>query len=306
MDEPLASWQDRDAKRSIQQFVSNAVTAGDGFIEPADRIAVFDNDGTLWIEQPLPVQLDFIFRALAPGRADGPVVGRQGAVQGDPGKDKEFFEAVSEQQPDAIRALRGGAGAGRGWARRPTSSRPKSPPTCRGEVERFGVPYPELVYKPMLELFDFLAANEFRVFVCSGGGREFMRVIAESAWNIPRSTSSARRPATVRGRGHQARRRGARRSRPGRRQAGAHLRLAGRLPAFAGGNADVDIEMLECAKFAMLVVHDDADREFAYTAAAEKSVAAGQEERLDPGQRQGRLEVFCRSRLSHERSPSLI
>ena len=190
--------------------------------------------------------------------------------------DRTFFEAVGEQQPDAIRSLE--EALARTWLGKTPEEFEAEVATYLREVksQRFGVAYPELVYKPMLELFDFLAANEFRVFVCSGGGRDFMRVIAESAWNIPRehvigTAPSYRYEDGVIRRGDQV---------LGGLALGAgkpeHIfAYAGRLPAFAGGNADVDIEMLECAKFAMLVVHDDADREFAYTSAAEKSVAAG-------------------------------
>lgn len=144
--------------------------------------------------------------------------------------------------------------------------------------ERFGVPYPELVYKPMLELFDLLGANGFRVFVCSGGGRDFMRVIAESAWGIPKERVIGIAPTYTYEDGLVKRGDkvlGGLALGPGEPE---HIfAYAGRMPAFAGGNADVDIEMLESATFAMLVVHDDADREFAYTKAAEKSAAAARD-----------------------------
>lgn len=276
MTEPLASWNDGGAKRSIQQFVSDSVTPGDGFIEPADRIATFDNDGTLWIEQPLPVQLDFIFRALAAAANKDESLAKQEPYMAILAMDTSFFQAVGEQQPDAIRSLE--EALARTWLG-------KTPAEFEDEVasylrdfrsERFGVPYPDLVYQPMLELFDLLTANDFRVFVCSGGGRDFMRVIAESAWNIPRERVIGSAPTYtyedgVIRRGDEIL--GGLALGPGKPE---HIfAYAGRMPAFAGGNADVDIEMLEAAKFAMLVVHDDAEREFAYTRAAEKSVAAG-------------------------------
>lgn len=278
MAEPLASWNDGEAKRSILHFVSSSVAAGDGFIDPADRIAVFDNDGTLWIEQPLPVQLDFIFRALASAAQDDESLATQEPYKAILAMDRSFFEAVGEQQPDAVRSLE--EALARTW-------RGTTPEDFEAEVtaylqdaksERFGVPYPELVYQPMLELFDLLSANDFRVFVCSGGGRDFMRVIAESTWNIPREHVIGSAPnytyqdGVIR-RGDQIL--GGLALGPGKPE---HIfAYAGRMPAFAGGNADVDIEMLESARFAMLVVHDDADREFAYTSAAENSVAAARE-----------------------------
>jgi phosphoglycolate phosphatase-like HAD superfamily hydrolase len=273
----LASWNDRAARRSILGFVERAANPGHGFIEPADRIAVFDNDGTLWVEQPLPVQLDFIFRALAQAvQADSSLADKE-PYQAILHKDRDFFAAVGRQEPDAIRALE--EALARTWLGATPAEFEAQVATYLKDVksERFGVPYLELVYKPMLELFELLEANAFRVFVCSGGGRDFMRVIAESAWGIPREHVIGTAPTytyengVIRRGGELL---GGLALGPGKPE---HIfAYAGRLPAFAGGNADVDIEMLEAAAFSMLVVHDDADREFAYTKAAEKSVAAAE------------------------------
>lgn len=275
----LESWRDGDARRSIEGFVQGAATQGDGFIEPADRIAVFDNDGTLWVEQPLPVQLDFIFRALTQAAQAESSLAEKDPYKAILAQDPDFFAAVSQQQPDAIRALE--EALARTWLGKTPEEFEEQVAAYFREVksEHFGKPYPELVYKPMLELFEFLAANDFRVFVCSGGGRDFMRVIAEPAWNIPREHVIGSAPTYsyedgVIKRGDQVL--GGLALGSGKPE---HIfAAAGRLPAFAGGNADVDIEMLESAAFAMLVVHDDADREFAYTKAAEKSVAAAKDQ----------------------------
>lgn len=278
MTEHLASWNDGEARRSILAFVEGATTSGDSFIEPADRVATFDNDGTLWIEQPLPVQLDFIFRALAQAAQSDSSLAQKDPYKAILEKDQHFFAAVGQQQPDAIRALE--EALARTWlGATPEQFEAQVMPYLKDvKSERFGVPYPELVYKPMLELFELLEANAFRVFVCSGGGRDFMRVIAESAWNIPREHVIGTAPTykyedgVIRRGGEVL---GGLAMGPGKPE---HIfAYAGRLPAFAGGNADVDIEMLESAAFAMLVVHDDADREFAYTTAAERSVTAAKD-----------------------------
>ncbi|HEY1249376.1 MAG TPA: HAD family hydrolase [Nitrososphaera sp.] len=274
----LPSWNDGQAKRATLKFVTNATTHGDAFIEPADRIAVFDNDGTLWVEQPLPVQLDFIFRALGESAQRDPTLAEQQPYKAILTRDRSFFEAVGEQNFDAVRALE--QGLARTW-------QGTTPDEFEAEVmkylsdvksERFGVPYTELIYKPMLEVFDLLAANNFRIFVCSVGGREFMRVIAESAWHIPREHVIGTSPSYEYKNG---------RIRRGDKLLGGlalgpgkveHIfAYAGRMPAFAAGNADVDIEMLERSIFAMLLVHDDMDREFAYTKAAERSVMTARE-----------------------------
>lgn len=180
---------------------------------------------------------------------------------------------VGQQQPDAILSLE--KAFARTW-------HGASPEDFDAEVsryldsarsERLGALYTELVYKPMLELFDLLRANDFRIFVCSGGGRDFMRVTAESAWGLNRENVIGTAPQYEYKDGELHRTDeilGGMSLGPGKPE---HIfATTGRLPAFAGGNADVDIEMLESAKFALLVVHDDEEREFAYTAAAEKSV----------------------------------
>ncbi|MDN5765141.1 MAG: haloacid dehalogenase-like hydrolase [Humibacillus sp.] len=277
MTDTLASWNDGEARRAILSFVERATSPGDGYIETADRIAVFDNDGTMWIEQPLPVQLDFIFRALARAAQDDTTLADQDPYRAVLTKDLAFFTAVSQQQPEAIRALE--EALARTWLGQTPAEFEAQVATYLNDVtsERFGVPYPQLVYRPMLELFALLEAHDFRVFVCSGGGRDFMRVIAESAWGIPRERVIGTAPSytyedgVIRRGGTLL---GGLALGPGKPE---HIfAYAGRMPAFAGGNADVDIEMLESATFALLVVHDDADREFAYTSAAEKSVAAAQ------------------------------
>jgi phosphoserine phosphatase len=130
----------------------------------------------------------------------------------------------------------------------------------------------------MLELLDYLKANDWRVFVCSGGGRDFMRVFAEETWGIYKERVIGSAAAYTYADGRVVRSEqllGSLDLRPGKPE---HIfAQTGRLPAFAGGNADVDIEMLEAAKFAVLVNHDDEEREFAYTKAAERSLAKARE-----------------------------
>ncbi|MER6257742.1 HAD family hydrolase [Streptomyces sp. NPDC001584] len=133
----------------------------------------------------------------------------------------------------------------------------------------------ELVYRPMPELFDLLRAGGFRVSVCSGGGRDFMRVFAEDTWGIPKENIIGSAAAYTYTGGRLVRSRellGGLDLGPGKPE---HIFAhTGRLPAFAGGNADVDIEMLRSAAFALLVRHDDDRREYAYTKGAEASLAA--------------------------------
>jgi phosphoserine phosphatase len=274
----LGSWKNGPAKQAVIDFVDAATTDGPGFIPVADRIATFDNDGTLWVEQPMPPQFDFVFRKWEQEAKADASLAQQQPYKALIEKDQAFFEGVATQDPKVVATLldafaRSWAGTTpeefdaqvREWTR--TVKQPK-----------LGRPYVELVYQPMLELFDLLRANDFRVFVCSGGGRDFMRAFAEETWGIYKENVIGSAAAyTYTGgtivRSHELL--GSLDLGPGKPE---HIfAQTGRLPAFAGGNADVDIEMLEAAKFGLLVNHDDAEREFAYTKAAEKSLAKAKE-----------------------------
>jgi phosphoglycolate phosphatase-like HAD superfamily hydrolase len=274
----LASWRDGPAKQAIVDFVTSATTPGPGFVALADRVATFDNDGTLWVEQPLPPQFDFVFRRWGEEIKADPSLAEQQPYKAIIARDPAFFAAVGVQEPEVIATLL--AAFARTW-------KGTTPDEFEAQVRewlqtvkqpKLGVPYIELVYKPMLELLDYLRANEFRVFVVSGGGRDFMRVFAEEAWGIFKENviGTAAQYSYAGGklvRGEHAV--GGLDVRAGKPE---HIYAAtGRLPMLAGGNADVDIEMLEAAKFAVLVDHDDEEREFAYTNGAEASLAKAKE-----------------------------
>lgn len=267
--EPLPSWNDTASKQAVLAFVARVTTAGSpDHVPPAERIAVFDNDGCLWSEQPLYFQALYAFdrvRALAPGhphwKEQEPFAS---VLRGDPaaalaGGEKALLEIVmathagltSEEFDQAVRD----------WlatARHPATGRP----------------YREMVFQPMLELLDHLRANGFKTFIVSGGGIDFLRVFAEETYGIPPEQvvgSSIRARYEVRDGipaivklpeldfiDDQA-----------GKPVGIH-RHVGRRPIFAAGNSDGDFEMLEWttagdgARFGLLVHHDDADREWAY------------------------------------------
>ncbi|MEU7730612.1 HAD family hydrolase [Streptomyces sp. NPDC040724] len=274
----LASWKDGPARQAILDFVRATTTPGATFVEVADRIATFDNDGTLWVEQPLPPQFDFVFRTWGKEVEAEPQLAGQQPYKALIERDQAFFEGLATQAPQVVSTLveafaRSWAGTTpeefdaqvREWMR--TVKQPK-----------LGVPYIDLVYRPMLELFDLLYANEFRVFVCSGGGRDFMRVFAEETWGIPKENVIGSAAAYTYADGRLVRSR----ELLGDLDLGAgkpeHIFAhTGRLPVLAGGNADVDIQMLQSARFALLVNHDDEQREFAYTKGAETSLAKAAE-----------------------------
>ena len=277
-DEVLASWRDGPAKQAVLDFVRRATAPGSDFVAPADRIAAFDNDGTLWVEQPLPPQFDFVFRTWAQEVQKDPSLAAMQPYKALIEKDPVWLQGMATQDPETVDALL--KAFGRSWAGTTPAEFDAQVRDWLATVKQpqLGVLYKDLVYKPMLELFDLLKANEFRVYVCSGGGRDFMRVFAEETWGILKENvigSAAeytyRDGAMVRGEDILGRLDLG----PGKPE---HIfARTGRLPIFAGGNADVDIEMLESAQFALLISHDDAEREFSYTASAEASLAKAAE-----------------------------
>ncbi|MEE8460485.1 MAG: HAD family hydrolase, partial [Phycisphaerales bacterium] len=178
--DPLPSWNDGPAKSTITDFIQRVTTeANPGFVPPAQRIAVFDNDGTLWSEQPAYVQLLFAidrvktlasrhpeWRTTQPFKAvlDGDM--RTLAASGEKGMLDLLMATHADMTTDEF------ADIVRDWittARHPSRQRP----------------YTRMVYQPMLELLDYLRANGFRTYIVSGGGVEFMRVFAEDVYGVP-------------------------------------------------------------------------------------------------------------------------
>jgi phosphoserine phosphatase len=230
------------------------------------------------VEQPLPPQFDFVFRRWTEDAKRDPSLADLQPYKALLEKDPTFFEGVATQDPEVIGTLL------EAFARTWTGTTPEE---FDAEVRewmqnvkhpKLDLPYVELVYKPMMELLEYLEAHEFRVFVCSGGGRDFMRVFAEETWGISKENVIGTAAQYTYADGKLVRAEQALGSLdlgPGKPE---HIfAQTGRLPLFAGGNADVDIEMLEAAKFSLLVNHDDEEREFAYTKAAEKSLSKAQE-----------------------------
>jgi phosphoglycolate phosphatase-like HAD superfamily hydrolase len=273
--EPLPSWNDGPAKRAILDFVTCAVTDGcTGYIPPEDRIATFDNDGTLWVEQPLYAQLVFAMdrvKALAPQH---PEWATQEPFKSLLAGDVKAALAGGEKSAAAIL---GPSHAGmtvqefnatvRDWLK--TAKHP-----------RFNRPYNECVYQPMLEVLAYLRANDFKTFIVSGGGAEFMRVWADAAYGIPPeqvvgSTGKLRyelhngTPALLKLPEIQLVDDG-----PGKPVGIAEF-IAHR-PVIAFGNSDGDYEMLEYTtvngsdaghplpRLGLIVHHTDAEREYAY------------------------------------------
>jgi phosphoserine phosphatase len=266
----LASWNDTPTRAAIVDFVGR-VTAegGPDFVPPSERIATFDNDGTLWCEKPLYVQADFVLRKWrAMAEADPSLVERQpykAVVE----NDLAWLGALTDHVPELVQ------GMSEAFAGLTTEAFEEEALEFFASVRHptLGIPYPNAVYTPMRELLTFLETSEFRVFICSAGGRDFVRPVSERIYGIPRERvigSSAplelRDGALVRTEGVEQ---------PIADGPGKPVHIwarVGRRPLFAVGNADGDVEMLAQADFALLVHHDDAEQEFAYDAGAERAL----------------------------------
>ncbi len=266
--DPLPSWNKGKAKSSIIKFVKSVTTSGsENFVAVADRIATFDNDGTLWSEQPMYFQLFFAIdrvKALAPQHPEW--------------KNEQPFKAVLENDTKALLAsgekgllkivMATHAGMSttefdrivKDWLK--TAKHP--------QLKR---PYTDLVYQPMLELLDYLRANGFKTFIVSGGGIDFMRPWVEAIYGIPPDQvvgsvvktefkiqngipTLSRLPeiAFIDDKGGKP--------------VGIHT-FIGKRPIAAFGNSDGDLQMLQWTtgnkpSFACYLHHTDADREWAY------------------------------------------
>jgi phosphoserine phosphatase len=240
----LSSWNEGPARTAILEFVERAEA-----LPQSERVAVIDNDGTLWCERPAYAQETFLREAIArqPALAERPLMDALLGAHAGLTVDEFAAEAAS-------------------WfaeARHP----------------RFGVPFDALVYVPMLELLDLLRFHDFRVFVVTGGGVEFVRAVSERIYNVPPDDviGSAVEVSFERRDGRVVLVREARllgspnEGAPKVVNIQAHI---GRRPILAVGNSAGDREMLEYAhtgegpSLCVVIDHDDADREYAYAGAS--------------------------------------
>jgi hypothetical protein len=267
--DPLPSWNDGPHKKAILDFVSRVTKeGGPDFVPVPDRIATFDNDGTLWTEQPVPVQVAFALdrvKTLAPKHPEW--------------KDKQPFKAVLDGDLKALAA----AGE-RGLVEIILATHAGMTPEDFEKIvtdwlvtakhPRFRRPYTELVYQPMLEVIRYLQANGFKTYIVSGGGIEFMRPWTAKVYGIP--------PEQIVGSCGKLKYE----LRDGKPillrlpaldfiddkagKAEGIQRFIGRRPIAAFGNTDGDYEMLRWttagpgARFGLIVHHTDAEREYAY------------------------------------------
>lgn len=260
----LESWNDGAPKAAVLEFIESVTSSGDSYAPIEDRIAVFDNDGTLWCEKPRFVQIEFLMRSRDKDTDESRETrGAESSQAGERGRIAELIDRVPDLVAGVADALRGiTTEEFEGLAREffDTATHPV-----------LGVPYTQLAFRPMVELIELLKANDFRVYICTGGGRDFVRVISEELYGIPRERVIGSAGTLEYRDGDIYRKKGLElpiADGPGKP---VHIwQRTGRKPLFACGNADGDIEMLQLARFPLLIRHDDAEREFAYDEKAEK------------------------------------
>ena len=268
--DPLPSWNDGPAKQAIVDFVkATTETGGANFVAPEERIATFDQDGTLWVEHPMYSQVMYCLHRVGALVKEKPEL-----------KDVEPFKTVISGDREAI-----------GKLTMPDLEKilmatltGMSTEQFQAEVKqwfaeakdpRWHKPYNELTYQPMQEVLKYLRANGYKTYICTGGGQDFVRVYAEQTYGIPPEQIVGTMGGTTYGYDKDGK--------PfltkdpklllndnnGGKPEGIHL-MIGRRPHAAFGNSPGDQQMLEYtkagdgARLAMLVLHDDAKREYAY------------------------------------------
>jgi phosphoglycolate phosphatase-like HAD superfamily hydrolase len=267
--DPLPSWNDTAPKKAIVAFVSKVTSKGSSeFVPPEARIATFDNDGTLWAEQPMYFQMLFAIdrvKELAPQHPEW--------KSQEPFKDilagntKAFFAGGEKSVQGALAVTHAGmttdefVDTARNWVR--TAKHPKT-----------GTPYIKMVYQPMVELLAYLRANGFKTYIVSGGGVEFMRAFAQEAYGIPPEQvigSSGKLKYELRDGKPVLLKQPAVQFVDDREGKPINIQtIIGRRPIAALGNSDGDLQMLQWttagtgARLGLLVHHTDATREWAY------------------------------------------
>jgi phosphoglycolate phosphatase-like HAD superfamily hydrolase len=284
----LASWNDGAAKRAVVAFVERTVAE----VPVEERVAVFDNDGTLWCEKPMPIQLDFILRRLAEmAEADATLRDRQ-PWKAAHERDYGWLNAVMTEHyaGDDRNLMTLGAGvlAAHGGIRVEDFEAQADAFLRNARHPTLGRGYLACAYAPMIELLAYLDANGFANYIASGGGRDFMRPISHEVYGIPRervigSATALEYASDERG-GTIMRKAEADYLDDGPEKPIRIWSRTGRRPLLAAGNSNGDVPMLHFTQHAdkpylrLLVLHDDPEREFAYTSGAEQALdQAGKE-----------------------------
>jgi hypothetical protein len=268
--DPLPSWNDGPAKQAILTFVHVTTDRSNpNYVLPADRFATFDQDGTAWVEHPMYTQVVFAFQrvvALAPQHPEWKTTEPfKSVIASDRAAMAKFTDHdlmaifVATQTGMSVEAFQPIA---KDWL-------------AKAEDSRWKRPYTELVYQPMLEVMQYLRANGYRTYIVTGGGQDFVRVYAEEVYGIPReqvigSAIETQYTYNQQGQGVLMRPPKLLLNNNFSGKAEDIYLFIGRHPKAAFGNSTGDQQMLEYtqagggASLEMLVLHDDAKREYAY------------------------------------------
>jgi phosphoserine phosphatase len=285
----LSSWNDGAAKSAIIDFVTKVTTvSGPDFLPPSERIATFDNDGTLWLEKPLYIQFQHGLRVIGKLAAENPEMRQRQPFKAVYEKDMAWLGKVaadySKGDPSGLFTLVLGFAEALEGVTVDAFEADALDFLSNTQDARFKKPYKQLTYQPMVELVHYLQDNGFQVYLTSGGGRDFMRAVCEEIYNIPRSMaigSSVTFEYAEDAHGMAQVMRTKEVEQPIDDGPGKPLhihRAIGRRPIMAAGNSDGDIHMLKYAKghtglsLALLVHHDDAEREYAYDDGTQKAL----------------------------------
>lgn len=278
--DPLRGWNEGAAKAAIVAFVDQVVSDA---VPVDERVAVFDADGTLWCEQPVPAQVDLILRRLAEmAKADPTLRDRQPWKAAYEHDDTWLAAAITEHyagDDTKAKVLLGGVGGAFAGIDVEDFEAQSGSFLRSGRNAKLGRGYLETAYRPMVELLRYLEANGFSTYMVSGSGVDFMRSIALEVFGFPPERvigSSAEfeyKDGTIRHEPQLAF------LDDGPQKPIQIWSRIGRRPLLAGGNSNGDLPMFEYAEHAdrptlrLLIDHDDAQREFAYTSGAEKALA---------------------------------
>jgi len=284
----LDTWHDGPAKSAIVDFVRRVTTEGADFVEPQSRIAVFDNDGTLWCEKPAYIQLDFLIRRLAEQAAEDPSLREKQPYRAAADQDLTWFgDAVTGhyQGNDTDLKLLGAAILSAHAA--VTVDEHASRVTAffaEAKHPTLGRPYRLCGYQPMIELLRYLEANGFATYIVSGGGRDFMRPITGAMYEIPPERVIGSSVGLIFRDGDLFTTAQPEFLDDGPIKPVRIWARTGRRPIFAAGNSNGDIQMLQytgtpdAPALRLLIRHDDGDREFDYTEGAEQALDLATEE----------------------------
>jgi hypothetical protein len=282
----LSGWREGPAKQAIVDFVRRACSEGPDFVPVEERVAVFDNDGTLWCEKPMPIQLDFILRRLAEMAEKSPELREKQPWKAAHERDYAWLGALMDQHyagdDTNVKILAAGILAAYDGLSVEDFDGQASAFLRTAQHPTLGRGYLECAYAPMVELLGYLEANAFTNYIVSGGGRDFMRPITQEVYGIPRERVIGSAPAFA----YESDERGGtitHKAAPDYLDDGPQkpIRIwsrTGRRPVLAGGNSNGDIAMLDYTQhddkpfLRLLVLHDDAEREFDYTGGAEEAL----------------------------------